>query len=261
MQAVENVNTEICEAILGLDASEQSLIDKTLIDLDGTDNKSRLGANAILAVSLRGREGRRRGIRPAAVPLPRRRRRDAAAGAADERDQRRRAREQQDRHAGVHAGADRRADVPRGAALRRRGVPHAEEDHRRDAACRRRSATRAASRPTCRATRRRCSSCSRRSTRPATTPGTDIALALDCAASEYYKDGALPPRRRGRDADTSQQMVDVLATLVQQVSDRLDRGRHGASTTGTAGSSLTERLGNDVQLVGDDLFVHQHARS
>src|SRR3954468_15879109 len=51
MKAVENVNTEICEAILGLDATEQGLIDKTLIDLDGTENKGRLGANAILAVS------------------------------------------------------------------------------------------------------------------------------------------------------------------------------------------------------------------
>jgi len=45
-KAVENVNTEICEAILGLDATEQSLIDHTLIELDGSDNKGRLGANA-----------------------------------------------------------------------------------------------------------------------------------------------------------------------------------------------------------------------
>src|SRR3954464_6071431 len=50
-RAVEHVNTEICEAILGLDACEQALIDRTIITLDGTDNKSRLGANAILAVS------------------------------------------------------------------------------------------------------------------------------------------------------------------------------------------------------------------
>ena len=74
LRAVENVNTEICEAILGLDASEQALIDKTMIELDGTENKSRLGANAILAVSLRGREGRGRRIVAAAVPLPGRRR-------------------------------------------------------------------------------------------------------------------------------------------------------------------------------------------
>ncbi|TMG99640.1 MAG: phosphopyruvate hydratase, partial [Betaproteobacteria bacterium] len=50
-KAIENVNTEICEAIIGLDASEQAFVDRTMIDLDGTDNKSRLGANAILAVS------------------------------------------------------------------------------------------------------------------------------------------------------------------------------------------------------------------
>src|SRR6476659_5547293 len=49
---MELVNTEISEAVVGLDASEQAFIDKTLIDLDGTDNKSRLGANALLAVSM-----------------------------------------------------------------------------------------------------------------------------------------------------------------------------------------------------------------
>lgn len=52
LKAVKNINSEINEAILGIDASDQAFIDKTLIDLDGTDNKSRLGANAILAVSL-----------------------------------------------------------------------------------------------------------------------------------------------------------------------------------------------------------------
>ncbi len=50
-KAVEHVNTEICEAIIGLDASEQAFIDRTMIELDGSENKGRLGANAILAVS------------------------------------------------------------------------------------------------------------------------------------------------------------------------------------------------------------------
>ena len=50
--AVESVNTEIAKALIGLDACNQRLIDQTMIDLDGTKNKSRLGANAILAVSL-----------------------------------------------------------------------------------------------------------------------------------------------------------------------------------------------------------------
>src|ERR1700751_6498489 len=49
-RAVEHVNTEICEAIIGLDASEQAFVDRTMIHLDGTANKRRLGANAILAV-------------------------------------------------------------------------------------------------------------------------------------------------------------------------------------------------------------------
>src|SRR3972149_2070198 len=52
LKAVEAVNTEISEAIVGLDASEQSFVDRTLIDLDGSENKSRLGANALLAVSM-----------------------------------------------------------------------------------------------------------------------------------------------------------------------------------------------------------------
>jgi len=52
LRAVEHINTEICEAIIGVDATEQTFVDRTLIDLDGTENKSRLGANAVLAVSM-----------------------------------------------------------------------------------------------------------------------------------------------------------------------------------------------------------------
>src|SRR5690349_8767218 len=57
LRAVEYVNTEVSEAIVGLDASEQSFIDRTLADLDGTENKSRLGANALLAVSMATAKG------------------------------------------------------------------------------------------------------------------------------------------------------------------------------------------------------------
>src|ERR1044072_8290613 len=61
LKAVEFVNTEISEAIVGLDAVEQAFIDKTLIELDGTENKSRLGANALLGVSLAAARGGRGG--------------------------------------------------------------------------------------------------------------------------------------------------------------------------------------------------------
>ena len=52
LKAVENVNTEISEAVMGLEANEQAFLDEALIELDGTENKSRLGANAMLAVSI-----------------------------------------------------------------------------------------------------------------------------------------------------------------------------------------------------------------
>jgi enolase len=52
LKAIENINTEISEAVMGLEANEQAFLDRTLIDLDGTENKMRLGANAMLAVSM-----------------------------------------------------------------------------------------------------------------------------------------------------------------------------------------------------------------
>ena len=92
LKAVEHVNTEICEAIIGLDATEQSFIDKTLIDLDGTENKSRLGANAMLAVSMAVAKA---AAEESGLPLYRYLGGAGAmadAGADDERHQRRRAR-------------------------------------------------------------------------------------------------------------------------------------------------------------------------
>jgi enolase len=74
LEAVAAVNGEIAEALLGFDATEQEAIDAAMIEIDGTENKGRLGANAILGVSLAVRQGRRRLHRPAALPLCRRHR-------------------------------------------------------------------------------------------------------------------------------------------------------------------------------------------
>ena len=106
--AISNVEGEIFDAIGGMDPTEQVKIDEILIDLDGTANKSRLGANAILAVSLAVGEGRGGGPGHPAVSLCRRRLCAHAAGADDEHRQRRRACRQSDRHPGVHDPADRR---------------------------------------------------------------------------------------------------------------------------------------------------------
>ena len=124
--AVANVNGEIAAAVRGLDAGDQRALDERLIELDGTPNKGRLGANAILGVSLAAAKAAAGGGGRLALPPPRRRGGAHAAGADAERDQRRRPRAELDRPAGVHARPGRSADVLRGAADRRRGLPRAE---------------------------------------------------------------------------------------------------------------------------------------
>ena len=112
-------------------ARDQAALDRKMIELDGTETKGRLGANALLGVSLANAHAAARDAHAAAVPLSgaadRRQARAGDAGADDEHHQRRRARQQQPRHPGVHDPAGRRAELSRGAALRRRDLPHAEE--------------------------------------------------------------------------------------------------------------------------------------
>ena len=111
--AVDYVNGEISDLLEGFDAEDQRAVDFAMIDLDGTPNKARLGANAILAVSLAVGQGGRDGERPSALPVPRRSQRPRAAGADDERGERRRARVELHRLPGVHGHADRRGDLLR----------------------------------------------------------------------------------------------------------------------------------------------------
>ena len=131
LKAVEAVNGEIREALDGMDAEDQIAIDESMIELDGTPNKARLGANAILGVSLAAAKAARRGGGPAALPLCRRHAGAGPARADDEHHQRRRARGQSDRLPGVHDHAGRRALARRGGAHGRGGVPHAEKGAQR----------------------------------------------------------------------------------------------------------------------------------
>ena len=121
-QAVES---QIAERIVGLDASDQRLVDQEMLDLDGTPNKANLGANAILGASLAVARAAARapGSRCSATSAART---PPAAGADDEHPQRRLPRRLQRGHPGVHDRADRRPDLPRGAAARRRGLPRAQ---------------------------------------------------------------------------------------------------------------------------------------
>ena len=125
-RAVAAVLDEIGPELVGLEAVEQRVVDQKLVDLDGTPDKSRLGANALLGVSLAVARAAAESQRAGAVPLPRRAQRARAAGADDEHRQRRCARGHQRRRAGVHDRPGRRGVVPGGAALGRRGLPRAE---------------------------------------------------------------------------------------------------------------------------------------
>ena len=181
-----------------------------MIELDGTPTKSRLGANAILAVSLAAGQGRGRGSRVAALPPPRRLGSAAAAGSDDEHHQRRRACRQQRRHSGVHDCSGRRADLLGSAALGRRSVPRAEGCCRR-AAWRPRSATKAASRPTA-VERGGADVILEAIEKAGFKPGKDILLALDVASSEFYKEGRYELASEGKPFDSAQ-FVDYLAAL------------------------------------------------
>ena len=194
----------------------------------------RLGANAILGVSLAVAKAAADSRRPAAVPLPRRPERLPAAGADDEHPQRRRARRLQRRRPGIHDRADRRADLRRGAAHRRRGLPRAQVRAEGQGPGAPGSATRAASRRASTPTAPRSTSSSRRSAATGLTPGADIALALDVAASEFFDDGALPVRgRRARSSERD----DRLLRRAWSTATRSSRSRtRSTRRTGTAGS-------------------------
>ena len=170
LDAVTHVDDDIYDALVGFDALDQRDVDRVLIDLDGTDDKSRLGANAMLGVSLAVAKAAAERARAPAVSLRRRHQRPRAARADDERAERWRARRQQRRRAGVHDHARRGGVVLRVPALGCRDVPLAQEGAHRTRALDGRWRRRWVRAQPRRRTRRPFSSCSRPSRRPATRP-------------------------------------------------------------------------------------------
>ena len=250
-KAVENVNTEICEAILGLDASEQGLIDKTLTELDGTENKARLGANAILAVSCAVAKAAADesslplyrylgGAGQMQLPVPLM---NVINGGA---------------HANNKIDLQEFMLVPLGAptfreALRfgaevfhtlkklidARGMPTTVGDEGGFA-------------PDLPSNEAALQLLVEAIDQAGYEPGRDIALALDCAASEYFVEGAYRLEGENR-VYTSAQMVDVLAAWCERYPIvSIEDGMSEHDWDGW--KLLTERLGRDVQLVGDDIF-------
>ncbi len=251
-KAIEHVNTEICEAVLGLDATEQGLIDRTLIELDGTDNKSRLGANALLAVSCAVAKAAAEecslplyrylgGAGEMQLPVPLM---NVINGGA---------------HANNAIDLQEFMLVPLGAPTFREAVRYgAEVFHTLKKLIDARGMPTTVGdeggfAPNLPSNEEALQLLVEAIDKAGYTPGTDIALALDCAATEFYREGAYRLEAENR-ALTAKEFADVLATW----SDRypiisIEDGM--AEDDWDGWKLLTERLGKRVQLVGDDVFV------
>jgi enolase len=252
LKAVENINTEICEAVIGVDATEQSFVDKALIDLDGTENKSRLGANAVLAVSLAVAKAAAEesglplhrylgGAGAMAMPVPMMNVINGGAHADNSLDM------QEFMIVPVGFTSFREA-LRCGAevfhALRKllvdRGLSTAVGDEggfaprlpKHEAAIKTiLEAIEAAG----------------------YQPADQVALALDCASSAFFEDGEYTLAAEGL-AMSSAQFVDYLAAWVEKYPIiSIEDGM--AEDDWDGWKLLTKRLGKKVQLVGDDLFV------
>jgi enolase len=251
-QAVDNVNGEIREALIGFDATEQREIDTQMIDLDGSENKGRLGANAILGVSL---AVARAAADELAVPLYR------YVGGANA-------------HVlpvpmlnvlngGAHA--DNNVDfqefmvVPLGAASFREALRWgAETYHALKAVLHERGLSTAIGdeggfAPDLGSNEEAVQVLVEAIDRAGYQAGDDIALALDVASSEFFADGRYSLAGEGRDLSPSE-LVGLLAELCGRYPIvSLEDGCAEEDWDGW--SELTKILGDRVQLVGDDLFV------
>ena len=252
LKAVEYVNTEIAEAIVGLDAAEQAFIDQTMIDLDGTENKSRLGANAILAVSIAVAKA---AAEESGLPLYR-----YFGGAA---------RMEMPVpmmnviNGGAHAtgGADMQEFmiVPVGAGSFREALRcGAEVFHNLKKILHDRGLTTTVGdeggfAPALGSNEGALKVIVEAIEAAGYVPGADVAIAMDPAASEFYKDGKYHLKADGLVLNSAQ-MVDLYATWVDKYPIvSIEDGMSELDWDGW--KALTVRLGKNIQLVGDDIFV------
>jgi len=252
LKAVDNINTEIAESVMGLDASEQAFLDRTLIDLDGSDNKARLGANATLAVSM---AVARAAAEEAGLPLYRY---FGGSGAMQMP-----VPMMNIINGGSHANNSLDIqefmimpvsmtsfkDALRCGAeifhtlkkiLETQGMPTSVGDEGGFA-------------PNFKTNEECLNTILQAIEKAGYRPGDDVLLALDCAASEFYRDGKYHLSGEGLEL-TSSEFADYLGTLADKYPIvSIEDGMHEGDWDGWA--ILTQRLGKKIQLVGDDLFV------
>jgi enolase len=251
-RAVENVNGEIATAIRGEDASAQAALDRQLIELDGTPNKSRLGANAILAVSLAAAHAASAEVR---LPLWRYLGGDAAHVLPVPM--------MNVINGGVHA--DNSVDfqefmiVPVGANTFAQALQMGSEvfHHLKQALHERGASTGVGDEggfaPDLGSNEEALEVLMSGIRAAGYVPGDQVAIALDPATSEFYRDGAYVLEHEGKTL-TGQQMSSYWADLVERYPIiSLEDGM--AEDDWDGWKVLTGRLGKQIQLIGDDIFV------
>ena len=256
LKAVQNVNTEIRQALLGHDAADQQALDKVMLDLDGTENKSKLGANAILAVSLAAAKA---AATDAGLPL--------YAHIAN-----------LNGSSGIYSlpvpmmnivnggeHADNNVDIqefmvqPTGAASFSEALRYgAEIFHALKSVLKKQGLSTAVGdeggfAPNLPSNAAALDSILQAIEIAGFRPGTDIHLALDCAASEFYEDGKYQLKGENKSFDSGQ-FADYLQGLSENYPIlSIEDGMDESDWEGWA--KLSAQIGDKVQLVGDDLFV------
>ena len=252
LKAVNNVNTKIKEALIGLEASNQVFIDKTMIDLDGTKIKSALGANAILSVSLAVAKAAAKesslplyryfgGSFKMSMPVPMM---NIINGGA---------------HANNNLDLQEFMIIPVGAPSLKEAVRYGSETfHALRKIINLKGMTTAVGdeggfAPSINSHEEAIELILEAITKAGYVPGKDIYLGLDCASSEFYENGKYALKKQGKIYEIDA-WIDILEAWVDKYP--LISIEDGAAEGDWSGwKKLTDRLGKKCQLVGDDLFV------
>ncbi len=252
LKAVENVNTEIAEALMGLDAQEQAFLDRTLIELDGTENKERLGANAMLAVSMAVAKAAAEecslplyryfgGSGAMSMPVPMM---NVINGGA---------------HANNNLDMQEFMILPVGASSFRESlrmgaeVFHALKKLINDKGMSTAVGDEGGFAPNVENHEAAIQLVLQAIEKAGYEPGSQIALGLDCASSEFFRDGKYHLEGEGVTL-SAQELTHMLAAWCDKYPIiSIEDGM--AENDWDGWKYLTEQLGKKVQLVGDDLFV------
>ena len=253
LKAVENVNGEIADAILGIEASDQAFIDRTMIELDGTENKGRLGANAILAVSMAVARAAAEesglplfryfgGMGAVQMPVPMM---NVINGGA---------------HANNNLDLQEFMIIPVGAPSFKEALRYgAETFHTLKKIINSRGMSTAVGdeggfAPKCESHEEAIELILEAVKQAGFEPGKDIMIGLDCASSEFFDNGKYVMKKSGGKAMTAEEWAGVLEGWVNKYPIiSIEDGMAEGDWEGW--KMLTEKLGDRVQLVGDDLFV------